>query len=52
MSESSLYTDDSDELAPSKIMKTYVTEQNVLDSFAERLMLKIKARVGVGLSQR
>jgi hypothetical protein len=48
MSES----DDSDELAPSKIMEAYVAEQNVLDSFAERLMIKIKARLGGGLSQR
>jgi hypothetical protein len=52
MSESSQYTDDSDELAPSKIMETYVAEQNVLDSFDERLMIKIKTRLGVGVSQR
>jgi hypothetical protein len=33
-------------------METYVAEQNVLDSFAERLMIKIKTRLGVGVSQR
>ena len=52
MSESSSDTDDSDELAPSKIMEVYVAEQNVLDSFVERLVMKIKARLGDGLSQR
>ncbi|XP_044428673.1 uncharacterized protein [Triticum aestivum] len=52
MSDSSSYTDDSDELAPSKIMEAYVAEQNVLDSFAERLMIKIKARLGYGSLQR
>jgi hypothetical protein len=45
-------SDSSDELAPSKIMETYVAEQSVLDSFARRLMVKIKARLGVGLSHR
>jgi hypothetical protein len=52
MSESSPYTDDSDELAPSKIMEAYVAEQTVLNSFAERLTMKIKARLGGGLSRR
>jgi hypothetical protein len=47
MSKSSLHIDDSDELALSKIMKTCVVEKNVLDSFAERLVMKIKARLGV-----
>ena len=52
MSDSSSYSDDSDELAPSKIMEEYVAEQTVLDSFAERLMMKIKARISAGSSQR
>ncbi|KAI5021161.1 hypothetical protein ZWY2020_055006 [Hordeum vulgare] len=52
MSDSSSYSDDSDELAPSKIMEVYVAEQTVLDSFAERLMMKIKARLSAGSSQR
>jgi hypothetical protein len=42
MSKSSLHIDDSDELALSKIMKTCIVEKNVLDSFAERLVMKIK----------
>jgi hypothetical protein len=45
MLESSPHTDD--ELALSKITGTCVVEKNVLDSFAERLMMKIKARLGV-----
>lgn len=43
----------SDELAPSKVMQLYGThEQDVLDSFARRLMIKIKTRLGGGSSQR
>lgn len=43
---------DSDELAPSKIMEVYGTEQNVLYSFAKRLVMKIEARLGARSSKR
>lgn len=52
MTDSSSYSDDSDELTPSKIMREYVAEQSVLDSFASRLAMKIKARMSGGVSKR
>jgi hypothetical protein len=42
----------SNELAPSKIIQEYVVEQNVLDSFARRLAMKIKTTFLVGVSKR
>jgi len=37
MSNSSSCSDDSDELAPTKIIEQQLVEQNLLDSFAGRL---------------
>ncbi|KAL6840949.1 hypothetical protein ACP4OV_029209 [Aristida adscensionis] len=52
MEDSSSHSDESDELDPTKIMEEYVAEQSVLDSFAKRLSMKIKARFSAGPSQR
>ena len=52
MEDSSSYSDDSNDLAPSNIMNQYVCEQSVLDSFAKRLSMKIKARLSGGMSKR
>ena len=52
MSDSYSYSDDSDELAPSKIIEQHVAEQSVLDSFASTLTMKIKAAFSGGVSQR
>jgi hypothetical protein len=52
MADPSSYSDDSDDLAPSKIMREYADEQNVLDSFARRLSMKIKAKISGGVSKR
>jgi hypothetical protein len=52
MADSSSYSDNSDDLAPSKIMREYVVEQSVLDSFARRLAMKIKAKISGGVSKR
>jgi hypothetical protein len=52
MEDSSSYSDDFDELAPSKIMKEYAAEQSILDSFAKRLATKIKARISCEASRR
>jgi hypothetical protein len=52
MADSSSYSDNSDDLAPSKIMREYVVEQSVLDSFARRLATKIKAKISSGVSKR
>lgn len=52
MAGPSSYSDDSDDLAPSKIMREYVAEQSILDSFARRLSMKIKAKISGGVSKR
>jgi hypothetical protein len=57
MSDSSSHTDElapshTDELAPSKIIEECVLEQSVLDSFARRLAMKIKATFSSGERQR
>ncbi|KAF0934369.1 hypothetical protein E2562_024998 [Oryza meyeriana var. granulata] len=52
MSDSYSYSDDSDELAPSKIIEKHFAEQSVLDSFARTLAMKIKAAFSAGVSQR
>lgn len=46
------YSDESDELAPSKILEEYVDEQSILDSFASKLTNKIKAKIFGGGGQR
>jgi hypothetical protein len=51
MADSSSYSDDSDELAPPKIMKQYVAEQSIPDSFAKRPATKIKTRISSEASQ-
>jgi hypothetical protein len=52
MADPSSYSDDSDDLAPSKIIREYVAEQRVLDSFASRLSMKIKAKISGGVLKR
>ncbi|KAG8060411.1 hypothetical protein GUJ93_ZPchr0002g23558 [Zizania palustris] len=52
MSDSDFSSDDSDELAPSKVIKEYVAEQSILDSFAQRLAVKINASLLARVSQR
>ncbi|KAF0927014.1 hypothetical protein E2562_029239 [Oryza meyeriana var. granulata] len=52
MSDSTSYSDDSDELAPTKIIEEHVAEQSVLDSFARRIAMKIKAAFLAGVPQR
>jgi hypothetical protein len=52
MSDSYSYSDDSDELAPSKILEKHVAEQSVLDSFARSLATKFKAAFLGGVPQR
>jgi hypothetical protein len=51
MSDSYSYSDDSDELAPSKIIEKHVVEQSVLGSFARMLAMKIKAAFLARVSQ-
>ncbi|RLM61896.1 hypothetical protein C2845_PM14G13930 [Panicum miliaceum] len=52
MSDSSSYSDDSDELAPIKIIEEQLAEQSVLDSFASRLAMKMMAALAAGVPQR
>jgi len=52
MSDSSSYSDDSDELAPTKIIEEHIVEQSVLDSFARKLAMKFKAAFSTGVPQR
>jgi hypothetical protein len=52
MADSSSYSDNSNDLAPSKIMREYVVEQSALDSFARRLATKIKAKILGGVLKR
>ncbi|KAG8096134.1 hypothetical protein GUJ93_ZPchr0013g36731 [Zizania palustris] len=52
MSDSSYHSDDSDELAPSNIIEEYAAEQSILDSFARRLSMKIKASFSARMSKR
>jgi len=52
MSDSSSYSDDSDELAPTKIIEEHIAEQSVLDSFARKLAMKFKAAFSARVPQR
>lgn len=53
MSDSSSYSSsNSDDLDPSKVLDKYISEQNVLDSFASRIIEKMKGRFGAGRSKR
>ena len=52
MSDSVSYSDDSDELAPSKVLEECIAEQRVLDSFAQSLAMKIKAAFSARVHQR
>jgi len=52
MEDSSSYSEDSNDLAPSKIMREYVVEQSILDSFASRFAMKIKDKFSSGVSNR
>jgi hypothetical protein len=52
MLDSSAQSDDSDELAPSKVIEEYATEQCILDSFARRLSMRIKDSFSAWLSKR
>ena len=52
MSDSFSYSDDSDELAPTKIIEEHIAEQSVLDSFARKLTMKFKAAFSAGVPQR
>ncbi|XP_066159807.1 uncharacterized protein [Oryza sativa Japonica Group] len=53
MSDSSSYSSsNSDDLDPSKVLDKYISEQNVLDSFASRIIEKMKGRLGAGRSKR
>ncbi|EAZ24861.1 hypothetical protein OsJ_08643 [Oryza sativa Japonica Group] len=44
--------DDSGELDPSKIIDQYIVEQNLIDSFARRVMEKIKTKLRIGKIRR
>ncbi|RLM99376.1 uncharacterized protein C2845_PM06G11140 [Panicum miliaceum] len=52
MSDSSSYSKDSNELAPTKIIEEQHAEQSVLDSFARRLAMKMKDSLAAGVPQR
>ncbi|RLM99366.1 hypothetical protein C2845_PM06G02150 [Panicum miliaceum] len=52
MSDSSSYSNDSDELAPTKIIEEQLAEQSVLDFFVRRLAMKMKAALAAGVPQR
>jgi hypothetical protein len=52
MSDSSSYSDDSDELAPTKIIEEHIAEQSILDSFARKLAMKFKTAFSTGVPQR
>jgi hypothetical protein len=52
MSDSSSYSSDSDELAPTKIIEEHIDEQSLLDSFARKLAMKFKAAFSGGVPQR
>lgn len=53
MSDSFSYSSsNSDDLDPSKVLDKYISEQNVLDSFASRIIEKMKGRFGAGRLKR
>jgi hypothetical protein len=52
MTDSSSYSDDSDELAPTKIIEEHIAEPSVLDSFSRKLTMKFKAAFSGGVPQR
>ncbi|KAF0914251.1 hypothetical protein E2562_027815 [Oryza meyeriana var. granulata] len=52
MSDSAFHSDDSDDLAPSKVIEECVAEQSILDSSARRLAMKMKATFSTEVSQR
>jgi hypothetical protein len=52
MSDSSAESDDSNELAPSKVIEEYATEHHILDSFVKRLSMRIKDYFSSRLSKR
>jgi hypothetical protein len=52
MSDSSAESDDSNELAPSKVIQEYATEHRILDSFVKRLSMRIKDYFSSRLSKR
>jgi hypothetical protein len=51
MSDSSSYSDDSDELAPTKIIEEHIAKQSILDSFARKLAIKFKTAFSTGVPQ-
>nr|XP_015638597.1 uncharacterized protein LOC107280959 [Oryza sativa Japonica Group]AAV43824.1 hypothetical protein [Oryza sativa Japonica Group]AAV44104.1 hypothetical protein [Oryza sativa Japonica Group] len=53
MSDSFSYSSsNSDDLDPSKVLDKYISEQNVLGSFASRIIEKMKGRFGAGRLKR
>uniref|UniRef100_A0A0A9AGY5 Uncharacterized protein n=1 Tax=Arundo donax TaxID=35708 RepID=A0A0A9AGY5_ARUDO len=50
--DSTLYTDDSDELDPTKIMEEYIAQHNAINAIAKQLIASIKTTLETGPSDR